>query len=744
MLLLALLPLTVASLAGIAWLVHSAHTEAAIHHQLLADRAAAIIDTHTRAANEGVVLLSQLGSTAQEIADIARPTLAGSSPLQAICILDKDHVVRGAALRTGLEEHRAELIGLDFSQFIVSGDEPSLPVDRGIQRSPLTNSAVHILLSPDNSVFALLDPALLQPVLDAELPMGTFCAIVSSDGQVIHGTSPEATRAGELAEAGRFSLRSPVRRSWNGTSYLVAASPSSSTSWNIVVGMEFDLAVAPFTRPVQIAIPIAIGLALLSALGAVFFAYRQARPVSRLAADVRDAHRAGDHQISGDPFTETELIATTVRQMALELRERDQRLQRLAWTIEAAARGAGKLHGQAHMTGVVAELHTATRARCIIAAEWLPGAKPRARVLASRASVALPDDFDYELANHPGRRVADRELLHIRTGVAQQYPDSPLLRLAGADGYIAIPLVLSDGSIGGHIEIIDDHEIILEDDLRNLLLLLATRGSAELQRMHAERHLQQAQSLYATVTLDQEEIVVRWVIDGTITFANEAFCRFAKQERSEIIGRSLYTLLPEEDRERFRDRAIELTSITPTRRFEQQFLDSDHNLHWFDWHHRAIADSKGRVTEYQGTGRAITRLKQLTDDLQRSRNIFAVLAENVDSAFWLTDPSTQKCLYVNPRFLQIWGLADHRMTEIPMAWSVAIHESQRANVVRNYLLHASEGQYSETYQILRADGSTRRVRDRAIPVRTPDGQVTLIVHIATESPAPMPLQPLTV
>ena len=44
--------------------------------------------------------------------------------------------------------------------------------------------------------------------------------------------------------------------------------------------------------------------------------------------------------------------------------------------------------------------------------------------------------------------------MNIPSQVSRLWPESPLLRLTGAEGYIAVPLLASDGSIAGHIEII--------------------------------------------------------------------------------------------------------------------------------------------------------------------------------------------------------------------------------------------------------------------------------------------------
>ncbi len=58
--------------------------------------------------------------------------------------------------------------------------------------------------------------------------------------------------------------------------------------------------------------------------------------------------------------------------------------------------------------------------------------------------------------------------------------------------------------------------------------------------------LRQQEAQYRAVVDQQIELVCRYLPDTTLTFVNEAYCRFFNKTADELIGRSLLPLLDEE------------------------------------------------------------------------------------------------------------------------------------------------------------------------------------------------------
>ncbi len=130
--------------------------------------------------------------------------------------------------------------------------------------------------------------------------------------------------------------------------------------------------------------------------------------------------------------------------------------------------------------------------------------------------------------------------------------------------------------------------------------------------------------------------------------------------------------------------------------------------------------------------RLVWLIDERTHALQDSEKRFRQLAENIHEIFWIIDPRTGQFLYVSPAFRDIWLQDPEGVLEQPLSWLDAVHadDRERLNVFREQQL---SGEYVECrYRILRPDGSTRWVWDRAFPVPNRTGQLERIVGIVED------------
>ncbi len=65
----------------------------------------------------------------------------------------------------------------------------------------------------------------------------------------------------------------------------------------------------------------------------------------------------------------------------------------------------------------------------------------------------------------------------------------------------------------------------------------------------AEQALRQSEERYRTVVEDQIDLVGRFVPGGALRFANDSLCRFIGRSREQLLGRSIFPLLPADDLE---------------------------------------------------------------------------------------------------------------------------------------------------------------------------------------------------
>jgi PAS domain S-box-containing protein len=129
---------------------------------------------------------------------------------------------------------------------------------------------------------------------------------------------------------------------------------------------------------------------------------------------------------------------------------------------------------------------------------------------------------------------------------------------------------------------------------------------------------------YRAVVEDMSELVVRWKVDGTRLFVNDAYCRLFGKTRSELVGTSFWPLIREEDRERVRKRILSLTPGAPVSSGRHRSTSSSGDTIWMEWVDRALFDAEGKVREMQSVGRDITERVRLEEQARKVENADAV------------------------------------------------------------------------------------------------------------------------
>jgi PAS domain S-box-containing protein len=136
-------------------------------------------------------------------------------------------------------------------------------------------------------------------------------------------------------------------------------------------------------------------------------------------------------------------------------------------------------------------------------------------------------------------------------------------------------------------------------------------------RKRAEEALQASEERYRAVVESQTELVCRYLPDTTLTFVNEAYCRFFGRPREQLIGRKFAELIPESGRAAALDQVASLVREPRVCTYEHEVILADGTIRWQQWVDSAIVASDGRVAELQGIGRDITDRKRAEEANQK-------------------------------------------------------------------------------------------------------------------------------
>jgi two-component system, cell cycle sensor histidine kinase and response regulator CckA len=117
-------------------------------------------------------------------------------------------------------------------------------------------------------------------------------------------------------------------------------------------------------------------------------------------------------------------------------------------------------------------------------------------------------------------------------------------------------------------------------------------------------------------------------------------------------------------------------------------------------------------------------------DLQ-SEERFRQLAENIDQVFWMLDIDTLRVLYVSPAFEKVWGVSSAALYH-DRGWLIdTVHPEDRDRCMAFFSKLRSEPA-EETYRIVRPDGATRWIHDRAFLVYDAEDKPYRVAGIAED------------
>jgi PAS domain S-box-containing protein len=157
-----------------------------------------------------------------------------------------------------------------------------------------------------------------------------------------------------------------------------------------------------------------------------------------------------------------------------------------------------------------------------------------------------------------------------------------------------------------------------------------------------ERHktaqaLRESESRYRSVVETQTELVVRYKKDTTLTFVNDAYCRYFDKTREEFIGARVLNLIPRDSRDAVESHIESLFQNPREEIFEHKVLLSGGGVGWLHWVSKPILGEDGQIIEFQGVGRDITEQRRAEDELKQSEERWRLIFDNSAVGIVVTD-----------------------------------------------------------------------------------------------------------
>ncbi len=214
------------------------------------------------------------------------------------------------------------------------------------------------------------------------------------------------------------------------------------------------------------------------------------------------------------------------------------------------------------------------------------------------------------------------------------------------------------------------------------------------EKKRVEKALRDSEAHYRALIETQADLVSRYLPDTTLTFVNDAYCRFFGKKREELIGESFLFMITPEYRDLVRNETRKLAESCGYTVGEYLNYRSDGQERWIQWAVQCIADELGKVVELQAVGRDITDLKNnenlIRQNEQKLSDIYK-LSPNIVGIRRLSDGAL---LDANPYFTTLTGYTReeflNKTSEELNLWAdpkhrdIVLERIERDGEIRNY------------------------------------------------------------
>jgi PAS domain S-box-containing protein len=246
-------------------------------------------------------------------------------------------------------------------------------------------------------------------------------------------------------------------------------------------------------------------------------------------------------------------------------------------------------------------------------------------------------------------------------------------------------------------------------------------------RKHTEEALRESEERYRAIVEDQTELIAQFQPNGTLTFVNEAYCRYFGQAREEVIGNRYEPFIFEGDRQSIAQILNSLSLENPVGTIEHRVVVAG-EIRWMQWINRAIFDEQERFVEFQSVGRDISDRVQAEEALRESERRFRAIFNQTFQFVGLLKPDGT-LLEANQTALDFGGIRHADIVNRPFweaRWWTISTETQ--NQLKDAIARAATGEFVRyEVDVLGAGNSVATIDFSLKPVKDEQGNVILLI-----------------
>jgi PAS domain S-box-containing protein len=216
--------------------------------------------------------------------------------------------------------------------------------------------------------------------------------------------------------------------------------------------------------------------------------------------------------------------------------------------------------------------------------------------------------------------------------------------------------------------------------------------------------------------------------DGTLTLVNDAYCRYFGKDRTELLGSSIFEVMPPEECGQVRERIHSLSPQNPSVTYEHTVV-TPLGIRWVGRTDQGLFDDQGSLREVQSLCEDRTDTVFARNELRITENRYQTIFETTATANLITDHDT--IVLVNREFEKLTGYRKCQV-EGTMTWHRVVHADDRERFMSalgaSLRSHRAAPEELE-FRITDSRGDTKTVLARCHGVRGTSQVVTSLLDI---------------
>ena len=157
-------------------------------------------------------------------------------------------------------------------------------------------------------------------------------------------------------------------------------------------------------------------------------------------------------------------------------------------------------------------------------------------------------DWEMDVAGTPCEAVYDsKQLVHFPDNLLDMYPNDPDVAAVQAVSYLGMPLIDLDGTILGHLAVMDTRPMPEEPRIHAIFKIFAARAAAELRRLRAESSVREREEKLGRLVDSAMDAIIELDQELQVTRINPAAEKVFQCPTNQVIGHDFKRFLPAKD-----------------------------------------------------------------------------------------------------------------------------------------------------------------------------------------------------